>query len=478
MKILIGVLFAVAVILGVAPYFVGGKIESAAHTYLDQYQLPGYQYSLDVDRGYRSSVLTYGFSLDPEMLSSSYAMTQDQIDEMLEAFEQFELNLYVQHGPVLTQNGFGFGLADARITIDAEEVPDLAEYLALAGAEYLFAANGRMGFSGRGQAQYDIPAMQYIDADTAIASSFSGFQGNAEFEDFGRYSSISAQSDGASFISEDTTRVEIGSISFISEMTMDEQSVWFGQGNGNFLLGSVAVSSPEQEGSLKDLSIKFALFDGDTAESTDIEYSIGIAAFEADDISFEHAELSIVYENLSNLAMRNYMDLMVTMPIGDEQATQAALLQFALTELPEVLLLNPAIALSRVAFAHEGRTFDANFRVAVDAQKLPVPVSFLRPDLLIPAVTADLSLDADEELVNDLLAWQAANSVDASFSQNPDYELTPEMRQTMIDQQASMSLGIAEAQGFVLRDSGRIKTNLHLVDRVLDINGTAMPLPF
>ena len=259
---------------------------------------------------------------------------------------------------------------------------------------------------------------------------------------------------------------------------MDEQSVWFGQGGGNFLLDSIVVRSPEQDSSLSDLSIKFALFDGDTSETTDIEYSVGIAAFETNDFGVEDAELSIVYENLSNLAMRNYMDLMVTMPMGNEEATQAALLEFALAELPAALLLNPAIALPRIVFVHEGRTFDANFRLAVDAQKLPVPVSFLRPDLLIPAVRADLNLDADEELVNDLMAWQAANSVDASFPQNPDYELTPEMRQTMIDQQASMSLGIAEAQGFVIRDNGRIKASLHLADRVLDINGTLMPLPF
>ena len=116
--------------------------------------------------------------------------------------------------------------------------------------------------------------------------------------------------------------------------------------------------------------------------------------------------------------------------------------------------------------------------MAIDGQKLPTAVSLLRSDPLVPAVTAELHLDADETLINDILVWQAATSVDASFAQNPELELTPEMRQTMIDQQASMSIGIAEAQGFLVRENGRIRTSLGLADRMLDINGTAMPLPF
>jgi hypothetical protein len=261
-------------------------------------------------------------------------------------------------------------------------------------------------------------------------------------------------------------------------MTMNEESVWLSLGKGDFLMESVEYSALEQEGSMRDLSIVYALVQGDTSESTDIEYALGLASFESEDISLHEAEVSLVYENLSNQVMNSYMDLILSMPMDDDAAVEAALMQFALTELPEALLHNPGIALPRVAFTHEGRTFEANARVSIDGQKLPVPVSFLRADLLIPAVTAEINLDADEELVNDIMAWQAATSVDASFAQNPEYELTPEMRQTMIDQQASMSLGIAESQGFFLRENGRIKANLRLLDRVLDINGIAMPLPF
>lgn len=476
MKIVIGAVLVLAVVLGISPYFVGGKIESAAQAQLSAYQLPGYQYSLEVERGYRSSVFTYGFSLDPQIFAQT--MTQQEIDEMLQLFEQFKFDVYVQHGPLLTQNGLGFGLADADIRFDGEGISDLEQALDLIGVDYLFQANGRMSFSGAGQAEYSIPAMSFVDPKSAMASSFSGMEGIVEFENFGLYSKASATSEGAVLGIEDGVQVEIGKIALNSEMDIQEGMVWLAYGDSDFLLESVDISANGQSGSLESLSFALSVSPGDSAESTDIEYQMGLVSFESEDLSLDDAEFSIGYENISNLVMQRYMELAMEMPLGDEAVMEAALMQFAMAELPEALQLSPAIAIPRVAFSHEGRTFEASFRTSLDGQLLPATINFLRPDLLIPAVTADLSLDADEELVLDLLAWQAANSVDASFAEDSDFELTPEMRQTMINQQAAMSLGIAEAQGFVLRSDGRLRSSLHLVNRVLDINGTEMPLPF
>lgn len=477
MKILIGVLILVVAILGISPYFLGAGIEKAAQARLEQYRMPGYEYNLEVDRGYRSSVFSYSLSIDPEILVNAYDMSQEDVDALLEIIEDFDLNLYVQHGPLLTQNGLGLGLADAYIRIDQEELPELADYLTHTGVSYLFSAHGRIGFSGSGEAEYEIPAMQYEAPDLAISSSFSGLKGVAQFDNFGQYSNISGLSSGAN-IEGDEGSLEIGTISFSSEMTMNEESVWLGLGKGEFLVDSATFTGSEESGSMQGFIMEYAFVDGETSETTDIQYSLGLAAFETEEISLADAELAILYENISNQAINNYMDLILSMPMDDDEAIEAALLQFALTELPEALLLDPAIALPRVAFTYEGKSFEADARVAVDGQKLPVPVSFFRMDLLIPAITAELNLDADESLINDILIWQAATNVDASFSQNSDYELTPEMRQTMIEQQAAMSLGIAEAQGFVLRDNGRVRSNIRLEDRMLDINGTAMPLPF
>ena len=98
----------------------------------------------------------------------------------------------------------------------------------------------------------------------------------------------------------------------------------------------------------------------------------------------------------------------------------------------------------------------------------------------ISGVISELSTFA--KLASTLLAachaWQAASSVDASLANVDSSEITPEMRQTMIDQQATMMIGIAESQGFLLRENGRIKSDIQLADRTLNINGASMPAPF
>jgi uncharacterized protein YdgA (DUF945 family) len=478
MKIIVAAILVVAVLLGISPYFIGSKLESSSQDYLSQYQFPGYQYSLEVDRGFRSSVYSYGISMDPNFLASAYSLTQDEIDEITQLLEEIALNVYVQHGPMLTQNGIGLGLADMQLSVDAQDFPALADYFELIGVDRIFAADGRLGFSGSGQAEFEIPAIEFENLESGFQSSFAGLTGETAIEDFGQYFSTNGYSSGGSLSSAGIAEVALGAISFSSEIRMDEALPWFGVGQGEFLLDTFSVTALDQSGSIQDLAIAFAMADGATPDTTSIEYSFGFGALESDEISLADAEVLFAYENISKEAINNYMDLIMNLPLGDDQMMEAALMQFALAELPSALALDPAFSVPRLSFTHEDRTFEASFRMAIDGQKLPTAVSLLRSDLLVPAVTAELHLDADETLINDILVWQAATSVDASFAQNPELELTPEMRQTMIDQQASMSIGIAEAQGFLVRENGRIRTSLGLADRMLDINGTAMPLPF
>ena len=131
-----------------------------------------------------------------------------------------------------------------------------------------------------------------------------------------------------------------------------------------------------------------------------------------------------------------------------------------------------------MAFTHEGRSFEAGVSVAIDGQQVPANFDIRRWDLLLPALAGELYLDSDESLLNEIMAWQAASSVDASLANVDSSEITPEMRQTMIDQQATMMIGIAESQGFLLRENGRIKSDIQLADRTLNINGASMPAPF
>jgi uncharacterized protein YdgA (DUF945 family) len=478
MKLGVGILVAVAALLAVAPYFIGGKIESGAGTYIEQYQVPGYEYRVEVDRGYSSSVLTYRLGLDPSILAPSADISAEQAALIDAALAQLKIRVYVQHGPLLTQNGFGLGLADVVTSVDGDQFPMLADYLALAGVDELFAASGRLNFDGSGEFNYEVPAMQYLDQEIGIEASYSGLLGILYFEDLGRFMSSEAHSGGGKFVIEGISFVDVGPMNMTHEMAMDQDSIWFGTGSADFEIESLVFSSPDQTGSLDGLRAGMQMFDGDTPESTSIAYSLEFDGLDSDGLQLENALVALAYENLSKKSLENYLNLAMAMDFGDEQAAQAVLVQFAIDELPQALLHNPAISVPRISFTHQGRSFEGSLRTALDGQMVSNPIDFQRPDLLLPALTAELHLDADESLINDLVKIQAASIVDASFVGSNDFNVTAEMRQTMIEQQASMTIGIAASQGFLLRKNGRIRTNLGLENRILDINGTLMPLPF
>ena len=73
---------------------------------------------------------------------------------------------------------------------------------------------------------------------------------------------------------------------------------------------------------------------------------------------------------------------------------------------------------------------------------------------------------------------RAESSVDASLGAFNEEEITPEMRQSLIDRQATAMLDIAANQGFVIKENGRIQAEIGFADAALDVNGTAMRLPF
>ncbi len=476
MRIILVVLVTVTVLLGVSPYFIGGKIESVAQDYVEQLQAPGYRYSLEVARGYRSSRLNYQLEVDPDFLASYYALSDDQTEEIIEALSQFEIELQVQHGPLLTANGLGFGLAD--ISMDIIPEGSRLERLSLTAEEALISARGRINFSGDGMVHYQIPATRFVDPGRGVESRFSGLEGELNFEGFGYSFTTWAASEGGLISMTDMISLEFGQMDFSAQMTMGPDYSWVANSLGSLQFEELNIDAAEFIGQLHQLDLGFAVTDGETSASSSIEYQIAFDDLRFNELLVEDGELSIAYENLGKSTMQNYMDLVANLPLNDAQAVDAALMQFALSEFPEALSHSPAIALPRLAFSHEGRTFEGRFRTSVDAQNLPGQISPLRLDLLLPALTAELSVDSDESLLNEILAWQAASGIDASLSANPDLEISPEMRQTMIDQQASMSLGMAVARGFALRENGRIRADLKLANRILDINGNAMPLPF
>ena len=474
MKVGIGVLGIFLAALGASPYFIGGQIESQTRGYIEKYQMPGYEIRVEVERGYRSSVLSFSYGFDPEI----FALYEDaDMQELLDFMSAVSYDLYVQHGPILTQNGFGFGLADADIRIDGENSDFAEQILDLLGIDAFFTAKSRVGFGGSGDLEFDMPALDYVDSDTGYHLNFSGFSGTGSFSGYGKRFSMTSASEGGQLEGENLDIV-MGPISLNSSSIMDENSIYFGDYEGSLIFSSFRIDTPQVNASLSDLDIHFDMNDGDTSATSTIEYGISLANLDSETIQLRDLESAIAYENMSKDFFEQYIELVYGLNLIDEAEAETELFTFLMSEAPALLSFGPALSIPKLAFTHEGRTFDASMRVALDPENLPAYIDVTRWDMLLGSLSAQLLLDADEGLLNDIVALQATGGVDASLANMEDSEITPEMRQTMIDQQASMMVNIAESQGFLLRENGRVRTNISLQDRMLDVNGVVMPAPF
>lgn len=479
MKIGIGVVLLLLVVLVASPFYIGKKIEDRAQQQIMAYQMAGFQYRLDVERSYRSSVLKYGIAVEPELLVTSYELSPSEANELSEALAKAEVKVHAQHGPILTENGFGLGWADLSVRLDKSVSPDLAEILELMNVDEFFTADTRVSLTGSGDIEFSAPRMGYVDPDTGDNLRFNGLTGQGNFSEFGREYSMNSRIQGA-IVAAEFAYIAIGPISSSVQVDIDKGYTYWGDVASEFGFESIIYSSESANISISDMQISAGAEDGDTSEVGDIEYVLEVDTFDLGSLELEDIEASFAYTNIDKQFFEDYMTMALSLNPDDQESMNAEILSFFEAELPTVLAAGPGVSMPKLAFSHEGRDFDAGIDIAIDAQKIPDGFSFDPQNLfaLVPALIGQLRLDADESLVNYLMLRRAENSVDASLAHFIEDEVTPEMRQELIDQQAAAMLDIAEGQGFVVKENGRVQSEISLADSALDINGKAMPLPF
>ena len=479
MKVGIGVFLLFVVLLAASPFYVGKRIEEGARQQIELYQTSGFGYTLDVDRGYRRSVLTYGIAASPGFFSSGYGMSESGASELSEALSKVELKVHAQHGPILTANGFGLGWADLSARWDRSVSPDLAEILEHMNVDEFFTANSRVSLTGVGDFEFDARRWGYVDPDTGDNLRFNGISGQGSFSEFGRQYSMDASIQGA-IVAAEFAYIAIGPISLTAKADMDQDYKYWGDAESEVGFDSIIYSSELANISISDMQISGEMEDGGTPELGNIQYAIEIENFGSNSLDLEGLYASFVYTNMDKQFIEDYVELIAALDPNDQEVLETELLGFLEFELPSVLAVGPGFSMPKLAFSHEGRDFDAGLELNIDGQKVPDGFSLAEQNFLslVPALNGQLRLDADESLVNYFLQLYAESSVDASLASFNEDEFTPEMRQSLIDQQATVMLELATGQGFIIKENDRLQSDISLDDSALDINGTAIPLPF
>ena len=479
MKISIGVFFLLVVLLIASPFYVGKRIEDTARQQIEAYQVAGFRYTLDVDREYRRSVLTYGIAAEPEFLSAGYDMSLSDASDLSEVLGRVELKVHAQHGPILTENGFELGWADLSASWDRSVSPDLAKILESMNVDEFFTANSRVGLTGAGDFEFSARRWGYVDPTTNDNLRFNGMSGEGSFSRFGKEYSVSAQIQGA-IVAAEFAYIAIGPIALAAQGEVEEGFKYWGDGEGTIGFDSIIFSSELANISVSDAQILASVKDGDAPALGNIEYVVKVDDFGSTDLDLKNFEAFFAYTNIDKQFFEDYLEMAAALDPNDQGVSGQEFLSFLEAELPTALAAGPGFSMPKLAFSHEGRDFDLGLELNIDGQKVPSDFTVAEQNFLslVPALNGQLRLDADESLVNYFLQLYAENSVDASLASFNQNEVTPEMRQSFIDQQATVMLELATGQGFIINENGRLQSDISLVDSALDLNGTAIPLPF
>ena len=475
MKIGIGVFLLLVVLLIASPFYVGMRIENGAQQQIESYQASGFGYTLNVDRGYRRSTLTYGIAAEPDFLTNSYGMSASEASEWSEALSKVQLPVHVEHGPILTENGFGLGWTDLSARWDKSVSPDLAKILEHMNVDEFFTANSRVSLTGNGDFEFSSPRMGYVDPDTGDNLRFNGMSGQGTYSGFGRAYSIDSRIQGA-IVAAEFAYIAIGPVSLNADVDMHDGYQYWADIVSELGLESIIYSSELTNISISNMQISANLEDGETTDVGNMAYVMEAESFGSGSFKLQDIEASFAYTDLNKQFFEEYAVLATSLS-ADEQEVMVSFIE---AQLPAVLAAGPGFAMPKLAFSHEDRTFEAEIELAIDGQKVPEGFSLEEQTLfgLVPALSGQLHLDADESLVNYLMQLRAESSVDASLGAFNEEEITPEMRQSLIDRQATAMLDIAANQGFVIKENGRIQAEIGFADAALDVNGTAMRLPF
>lgn len=474
---------ALVLLVLISPLYVGIQIEKDARAALAENQYPGYEVTLEVDRGYRHSTYLIGYGFDPDYFASP-DMTPEQLALVQEWTRGFELAVQVEHGPLLWQHGQGFGAAAFELNLGAELGDQFAAFLDQIGQETLGWITGQVSFSGDIDLNYLVREFEFVQTSNGVPLArleFEGLSGKATVADWGQSIDFEAEYGAA--------RMSWGPAGDKGRMELAAQPLKGAfQRNAEFeqlYTGSMQWQIPhlfwqQQELGLLQLDDMVLVIRSEMPDSERIQlsYRFTLDELQLDETRLTDVELGFAYRSIDAAAANAYIEIFSRMESNDPEIMQQMLLQYVDDYLPQVLAKDPGLALDPLRFSLDGESVNVRLTVNLVGDQVVLPLNPINPFALLYALSGELSVDASAAAVERLVRMQVTESIDASIAANPEAAVDESMRETMIEQQSNMMLLMATEQGFLNREGDRLTSRITLANGLLDINGMQMPVPF
>lgn len=449
----------------VAPKFIGSYAESLVNAQVE---------ALNQQPAYTASITSY---------EAGWFHSQAQIEIMVDVSQvdpeaplqpiTTQLNVSLQHGPILTQHAPGVGLVGFQIDAGGDS---LRESITWSAERDLYVNNGVLGLLGGVSYVDEVSSFNYSDAD--ITYDFSGYRGVGESSGgtftyvggsesftgkvgaiditvadlklkFTAEANLAAMFSGAIYPSETVltlAQVEVSN----SGMSAASTSVF-----GLEQLEMVAIGSLNESKDLAAISARYGIAKANVNE------------FAVSDVRFDLAMANLSVEFINGMTQALQAQDSMT------QEAQAEMIQaYAEQNLLTLLSAEPTIAITEFsAVLPEGAFSMAARAQAVGVDTLPEPLEDPEFWLQHTGAAAEASIDKP------LLLWVLKQQMLSALRQQvPAEQWDDAQMNQMAEQQAPMMVEMYQQQGLLVETDERYVLDFSLADGKALLNGTEIPL--
>jgi uncharacterized protein YdgA (DUF945 family) len=392
-------------------------------------------------------------------MMGSDPMMQAMLDQVRVPF-LIELN----HGPILTLNGFGIGSYAVKANLDPEEswVADAHTEL---GVSPLFELRGRAGLTGGFDFEGEIAAFDVADGEDTLTFTgldFTGFTNGTDVTFDAAAEQLALQSMLTSF--------SLDGLALDGAYELRPDSIALGR--GEFTLASARASNP-----LLGTSELFALSGLTVSSETrlndagniDTSIGYGVERLAAEGIpSFTDMALGVNLLNIDGEALQEFADLYV------QASTDPAMLGIqALPILDRMLATGPSVSFDPIRFTMDGGTLEAALLITVDPSAMPTgsTLDFRDSAVAMNAIGANLELTASKPLVNELVALGIEQQMSMQLA-----SMTVSEAEAMVQQTTDQTITMVVNQGMVTDNGDTYSTTIVFENGTATVNGTPFPL--
>ncbi|WP_411360190.1 YdgA family protein [Pseudidiomarina salilacus] len=462
-----GIAIGAVVVIGglfASPYFIGSQAESNVREYValfDQEQ-PGYSAEVvSFERGWFSSNAVIRVGLDLATLLSDPTVKPLATD----------IDLSIQHGPVLTDNGFSAGLAAWQTKVSGA---GLEAYVKWDQQQPLYLQQGSVSLGGTATYQDYIPRLVSTDAIPELEFALSEYRGDGTYQTGsfayqGNYEQLTMNIAAAYAVELNAMVIEATANADLRTMIAGD----FYPMDMTFIIGQTQVSAAEELlFTMSQLTSDIALKVSEDESLAHVHMGYGAEQVVTGGVEVTAIRSHTEINNISKPFIDAYLDVIKdTMGEDDPEVLMQAMSNLVETHKEALLMAQPEFAISDMGFTMEQGTMNASMRMGL-AELEQVPAQ-LNEQFLIENMQATAHMD----IAKPLAVWLAKTYVKTMLEANGQAaQMDAEQLEQMATQQAAMMLNSFATQGLLKSEGDTYVLDVELAKGLMNLNGQSMPL--